>query len=191
MSSQLKSRSACQKLIELDARIANPKVEATEALVEYHSQRELSARKDSVDTFSKINHLNVQLSKQSPLILAVDDDRDNLLLIDLVLSYFDYNLVMTANTQTAISMVKRDKPDLILLGVNSPGIREIRLFCQLKQDPQTCSIPIVALSAISNPDYLSYLLCLGCDYCLTKPYLLEDLQQLICGRDRLFSHASA
>ena len=150
------------------------------------------AREDKVDTFgSKINHLNIQLSKQSPLILAVDDDQDNLLLIDLVLSYFDYDLVMTASTQTALSMVKRDKPDLILLGINSPGIREIKLFCQLKQNPQTCSIPIVAISAISNPDYLSYLLCLGCDYCLTKPYLLEDLQQLICDRDRLFSHASA
>lgn len=133
----------------------------------------------------KIKHLNIQLSRQSPLILAVDDDQDNLLLINLVLSCFDYDLVMTANTQTALSMVERDKPDLILLGINSPGIREMELFRQLKQDSQTCSIPVVALSAVSNSDYLSYLLCLGCDFCLTKPYLLEDLQHLIRERYQL------
>jgi CheY-like chemotaxis protein len=128
---------------------------------------------------NKIEGLNSQLSDGSPLILAIDNDRDNLLLINLVLSYLDYSLVMTANTQTALSMVGRERPDLILLGINSPGIAEIEILRQLKQAASTRSIPVVALTAIFNPDYLSYLSYLGCDYCLTKPYLLEDLEKLI------------
>lgn len=135
--------------------------------------------------------LDIQLNDRTSLILAVDNDRDNLLLVNLVLSYFNYNLVMTANTQTALSMVKRDRPDLILLGINSPGIKEMELFDQLQQDSQTRSIPIVALTAISNPDYLSHLLNVGCDYCLTKPYLLENLQELIRDRYQLLSSCSA
>ncbi|MBE9047485.1 response regulator [Pleurocapsales cyanobacterium LEGE 10410] len=128
---------------------------------------------------NKIEGLNSQLSDGSPLILAIDNDRDNLLLINLVLSYLNYSLVMTANIQRALSMVKRDRPDLILLGINFPGIAEIEILRQLKQAASTRSIPIVALTAILNSDYLSYLSCLGCDYCLTKPYLLEDLEKLI------------
>lgn len=128
---------------------------------------------------NKIEGLNSQLSDGSPLILAIDNDRDNLLLINLVLSYLDYSLVMTVNTQTALSMVERERPDLILLGINSPGIAEIEILRQLKQAASTRSIPIIALTAILNPDYLSYLSCLGCDYCLTKPYLLKDLEKLI------------
>ncbi|MGF1542480.1 MAG: two-component system response regulator [Pleurocapsa sp.] len=132
----------------------------------------------------KIKHLNTQFNNQSLLILTVDDDQDNLFLSNLVLSYFEYHLVITANTKTAISMVKREPPDLILLGINFPGIEEMDFFCQLKQDLPTRSIPIIVLSAIANPDYLSHLLRLGCDYCLTKPYWLEDLQELIrdCGQ---------
>lgn len=134
------------------------------------------ASRSSIPT---IRNSDPQLTNPSPLILTVDDDRDNLLLVNLVLSYFEYYFIMSANTQTALSLVKTEQPDLILLGINSPGIKEIELLDKLKKDSQTRYIPIVALSAIANPDYLRDLLCLGCDYCLTKPYLLEDLQKLI------------
>ncbi|MGV2827455.1 response regulator [Myxosarcina sp. GI1(2024)] len=126
--------------------------------------------------------LDNQLNDETSLILAVDNDRDNLFLVNLILSYLGYDLVMSANTQTALSMVERDRPDLILLGINLPGTKEMELLCQLKQDLQTRSIPIFALTAISNPDYLNYLLDAGCDYCLVKPYLLKDLHKII--RDR-------
>lgn len=141
------------------------------------------------DSFAhQIKNLNSQYNHQSPLILTVDDNRDNLLLINLALSYFNYKLVITANTQTAMSMVKRDLPNLILLGINTPGTKEQELLRQLKQDHKTRSIPIVALTALVNPDYLSSLLDLGCDYCLSKPYLLEELQRVI--RDR-YAHSVA
>lgn len=129
--------------------------------------------------------LESQLNDETSLILAVDNDRDNLLFANLALSYLGYNLVMSANTQTALSMVERDRPDLILLGINFPGIREMELFRQLKQNSPTRSIPIVALTAISHPNYLSCLLSVGCDYCLTKPYLLEDLRQIVGDRYQL------
>lgn len=128
------------------------------------------------------HNLDVQLNDETPLILTVDNDRDNLLLVNLILSYLNYNLVISANTQTALSILERERPDLILLGINFPGIREMELFRRLKQNSQTRTIPIVALTAISNPEYQSCLLCVGYDYCLTKPYLLEDLHKLI--RDR-------
>ena len=80
--------------------------------------------------------LGMELNNETSLILAVDNDPDNLLLINLVLSSFHYNVVMTANTQNALSMAKSYQPDLILLGINFPGVKESELCYQLKQEKQ-------------------------------------------------------
>lgn len=129
--------------------------------------------------------LGIELNNKTSLILSVDNDRDNLLLTSLVLSSFYYIVVMTAKTQTALSMAKSYQPDLILLGINFPGVKESEICYQLKQEKQTCHIPILALTALTETDYLDYFLCLGCDYCLSKPYLLEDLHKIIQERYQL------
>ncbi len=116
---------------------------------------------------------------EQPLVLAVDDNEDNLQLIAQLLELTDCS-VMTATTgETTILKAKTHQPDLILLDMMLPDLSGIEVTLRLKQDPQTMTIPIVAVTAMAREeDQLRFILS-GCADCVTKPYNIEDLEAII------------
>lgn len=116
---------------------------------------------------------------RQPLILAVDDDEDNLLLITQVLSLGDYSFITATNGWMALSMAEERLPDLILLDVMLPDLDGAEIVCRLRQNPQTMSIPIVAVTAMARKEDRDRLLAVGCNDYISKPYMIDDIEELI------------
>jgi len=115
-------------------------------------------------------------------VLVVDDDPDIVDVISLCLK--DNNLLpeKAYNGNEALDFVKRKHIDLILLDINMPGMNGFEVIKHLKEDKNTCDIPIVVLTGtyISEDDK-KHGLTLGVAKYLTKPFSADDLVKEIKG----------
>lgn len=118
-------------------------------------------------------------SLKQPLVLAVEDDDDNLLLIGYVLEAFGYRFMGQTDSQTALTLVKEHQPDLILLDILLPNVDGIKFVQQLKQDSMTCEIPVIAVTALARSEDRENILLSGFTDYISKPYMLDDLEALI------------
>ena len=124
-----------------------------------------------------------------PLVLAVDDDEDNLELLSQLLDLISCSFITAANGDTAIVMAQKHQPDLILLDMMLPDKSGIDVTYRLKQDPQTMAIPIIAVTAMAREKDRDSFLLAGCTDYVAKPYILEHLEVII--RRHLFASSSS
>lgn len=114
-----------------------------------------------------------------PIVLAVDDNEDNLLLIMQVLSDFNCSCITSKDGQTAVVMAQNYQPDLILLDMMLPDINGLEVVQYIKQNPQTKTIPIVAVTAMARTEDKERMLLAGCSDYIKKPYIIDDLEATI------------
>ncbi|SRR5579883_43173 len=112
-------------------------------------------------------------------ILAVDDDEDNLLLLLQALERFDRSLLAASDGATALMLAKTFQPTLILLDIVLPDISGFDVLRHLKQNSKTAAIPVIAVTALAKAEDRQQLIQSGCHDCISKPYLLEDLEQAV------------
>ncbi|MEZ0210459.1 MAG: two-component system response regulator, partial [Methylophilus sp.] len=86
---------------------------------------------------------------QQPRILIVDDEPLNLKVLKQVLQD-DYRLSFAKNGMDALELVKKEKPRLILLDVMMPGMTGFEVCKQLKDDPDTQTIPVIFVTALAD-----------------------------------------
>jgi len=114
-----------------------------------------------------------------PLVLSVDDNRDNLDLLNQILAMLKCSFVSARDGQTALITAQQSQPDLILLDLMLPDMSGLEVIKKLKQDGQTMSIPIIAVSAMARvQDRDSALMC-GCIDYIKKPYIIQELELII------------
>lgn len=113
-------------------------------------------------------------------ILIVEDDPDQLALADLRVSMAGY-AVQIANSQAALlrSMAEKGKPDLLLLDVTLPDGNGFEILRRLRRLPSFASLPIVMLTAKSDPADIIEGLRLGADGYVTKPYSKNILANVV------------
>ncbi len=108
-------------------------------------------------------------------VLIVDDIPDNIRFLSNFLLEQGYHVRKAINGQMALKVVAALAPDLILLDVNMPDMQGYEVCRQLKQNPATCSIPIIFLSAGNESiDKVKAFESGGVDY-ITKPFQLEEV----------------
>lgn len=109
------------------------------------------------------------------LIMLVDDTPENLSLLRQILAAANHETSALPDGELAIAACRKRKPDLILLDVNMPGLDGFEVCRRLKSDPSLADIPILFLSALSNPeDKLAAFEAGGVDY-ITKPFQAEEV----------------
>ncbi|MBD2005083.1 MULTISPECIES: response regulator [Cyanophyceae] len=116
---------------------------------------------------------------KQPMILVVEDNEDNLLLLSEVLLAIDCSFITTTNGNAAILLAQTYQPKLILLDILLPDMNGEEVVYNLKQNPQTMAIPIVAVTALARPGDRENLLFAGCSDYISKPYLIDDLETII------------
>ena len=114
-----------------------------------------------------------------PLILAVDDDEDNLVLLTEVLEAMKCSVIAATQGQTALKLAQNCQPDLILLDVMLPDVNGLEVVHHLRQNPQTMTIPVIAVTAMARAEDQERVLLAGCDNYISKPYMLDDLEVLV------------
>lgn len=124
--------------------------------------------------------MNLHTSSSRPIVLAVDDSVDNLVLLEYQLTSMTECAVVTAETgEAAVHLAQHSQPSLILLDILLPDINGIEVIQRLRQSPSTAGIPIVALTALARTEDRDRILDSGCDDYLAKPYDLDDLQAVV------------
>lgn len=132
-----------------------------------------------MDDLATFDHTNFLTHRTKPLILAVDDDEDSLLLVACAIDLFDCSAVVARDGPSALKLALSERPDLILLDILLPHLSGFDLIEQLKSNPLTTTIPIVALTALASTQDRDRLLRAGCDDYLSKPYMLDDLETVV------------
>ena len=108
-------------------------------------------------------------------VLAVDDIPLNLLLVQKMLSRFNFRLRTASGGQQALDAVAAEKPDLILLDLMMPGIDGFEVIRRLRSSEDTADIRIVILSALNSQDDIVKGFNTGADDFITKPIIMEKL----------------
>lgn len=120
-----------------------------------------------------------QQNPAPPLILAVEDNEDNLLLMSYTLESLGYRYICQQDSSATILVAEEHQPDLILLDILLPGFSGIDIVRCLKQQPLTKDIPVLAVTALASDEDRERILMAGFDGHLSKPYMLEDLEATI------------
>ena len=108
-------------------------------------------------------------------VLAVDDIPVNLLLVQKMLSCFNFRIRTASGGQQALYAVAAEKPDLILLDLMMPGIDGFEVIRRLRADPATADIRIVILSALNSNEDVVKGFNLGANDFIMKPIIMEKL----------------
>ena len=103
-------------------------------------------------------------------ILVVEDDENIQQLVGYNLAKAGFHVLYADNGEQALNVIKREKPELIVLDLMLPGINGFDICKMVRKDPKTKSLPIVMLTAKSEEDDMTAGLDLGADDYITKPF---------------------
>lgn len=115
------------------------------------------------------------------VILVVEDNVANQLLVDAMLLGRGYDVRFASSASDAVASIQLVPPDLILMDISLPGQDGLSLTRQLKADPATASIRIVALTAHAMLGDRKLSLDAGCIGHITKPFDTKALREQISG----------
>ena len=108
-------------------------------------------------------------------ILVIDDTVASLRLISRMLEEAGYSVSLAESGEQALSMVAEKPPELILLDVRMPGLDGFEVFKRLKAKAGTVEIPVIFLTASTDPEDSLAGLKLGAVDFISKPYDREAL----------------
>ncbi len=120
-------------------------------------------------------------------ILLVDDHPRNLLALEAILLPYGYGLLRATDGATALAMVKRDRPDLILLDLMMPGMDGVEVLTRLRASEEGRHVPVVLVTASIEREHRLRGLEAGADEFLEKPIdvpiLLARVRTLLALKD--------
>ncbi|RCJ38928.1 hypothetical protein A6769_07765 [Nostoc punctiforme NIES-2108] len=111
----------------------------------------------------------------TPLILLAEDNQPNIDTISAYLESRGYHLILANNGQQAIDLVRVQRPDLIVMDIQMPGMDGLEAICHIRNDQQFAHIPIIALTALAMPGDRETCFAAGANEYLTKPVKLKHL----------------
>jgi formate hydrogenlyase transcriptional activator len=114
-------------------------------------------------------------TNSSHTILIVDDMPTNLSVLYETLTRYHYKVLVARDGKSAIEQAQLARPDLILLDVMMPGMDGFETCRQLKQRESTKAIPVLFMTALSEPiDVINGFNMGAVDY-ITKPFQLKEV----------------
>jgi CheY-like chemotaxis protein len=117
---------------------------------------------------------------RSPSILIVEDEPTNQAILQTVVEDFiGARAILAADGREGLAAVAREAPDLIILDLMMPVLDGFAVAQQLKGDPATAGIPIIALTAMARQQDEEAALSAGCDAFVAKPFDLDAVEAAI------------
>jgi len=87
-------------------------------------------------------------------VLNVEDDADTRTFVSTVLEENGYLPIMAMDGEEGMKKVKKERPDLIILDILMPRESGIKMYHELKLDPNLKDIPVAMLSGVSKRTFL-------------------------------------
>lgn len=112
-------------------------------------------------------------------ILVVEDNDLNMKLVQALLRRDSYRVLASGNAEKGLDLARSEKPDLILMDLQLPGMDGLSAIRILKKDPLLKQTPIAALTAYAMAEDLEKAREAGCDCYITKPFDIQSFAETI------------
>jgi two-component system cell cycle response regulator DivK len=114
-------------------------------------------------------------------ILVIEDHEENRQILRDLLAHAGYEMLEAHTGEDGVTTAARERPDLILMDIQLPGIDGYEVTRRIKTDPALRAIPVIAVTsyALSGDDQKA--LAAGCDAYVTKPFSPRALLAKIRG----------
>jgi two-component system cell cycle response regulator DivK len=112
-------------------------------------------------------------------ILVVEDQHDNRQILRDLLLPAGYDLVEAWDGEAGVTKAKSERPDLILMDIQLPGIDGYEATRRIKADPALSRTPIIAVTSYALSGDEEKTRAAGCDGYIAKPYSPRQLLKKI------------
>jgi len=118
---------------------------------------------------SQTQNLAVAMAGEA-LVMMVDDEE---VVIDLIQAYLDSagykRFISTTDPRKALELMLRERPQVVLLDINMPGMSGLQIMQAMRADPSLQHIPVIVLTGVNDPETKLRALELGASDFLGKP----------------------
>jgi len=113
-------------------------------------------------------------------VLYIEDNMQNLRLVQqLFKKHTDYIVFHATTATTGLEMAANLKPDVIILDIRLPDKDGFDTFADLKANPETAGIPVIALSAEAMPDMVQRGMDMGFEAYVIKPFKVGEFLDIV------------
>jgi CheY-like chemotaxis protein len=116
---------------------------------------------------------------QNCTILVVDDEREVVDLVRMVLEMDGHTVLAAEDGEQALARTAAVLPDLILLDVRMPRMSGLMVLKHLHEDPLTTDIPVIMLSVVTTHPEVQMALQRGAVAYLSKPFEIREMSRLV------------
>jgi len=113
------------------------------------------------------------------LILIVEDNDKNRKLMRDVLTFKGYRLAEAETGEDGVRLARELHPDLVLMDIQLPGISGITAFQQIRDDPATATIPVIADTASAMTQDRQTIMAAGFDGYQSKPLDVKKFMEAV------------
>jgi CheY-like chemotaxis protein len=122
-----------------------------------------------VRTNSKIQSLKPKIDMAGKKILLVEDNEVNRRLAGFLLRSQGYEVREATTAQEALEILKVERPDLIIMDIQLPGMDGLEATKKIKEQPEIADIPVLAVTSYAMKGDREKALAAGCVGYITKP----------------------
>ena len=115
----------------------------------------------------------------SELILIVEDNEKNRKLMRDVLQFKGYRLAEAETGEDGVRLAHELHPDLILMDIQLPGMNGITAFRQIRDDPATATIPVIAVTASAMTHDRKTIMAAGFEGYQSKPISVKAFVEAV------------
>jgi DNA-binding response OmpR family regulator/HPt (histidine-containing phosphotransfer) domain-containing protein len=151
-------------------------------LVRVGARRLLPATLEADAVVAELAELDAGRRARSATVLAVDDDPIMLALLEASLRRGGFELATCVDPLAFWAALETARPDLVVLDVQMPGADGPELCRAMRADPRWRSVPVLFLTATTEPAVIADLFAAGGDDYLPKPVDPAELTARVTGR---------
>ena len=115
-------------------------------------------------------------------VLVIDDNDELRDAVAGVLNLSGFNVIDARDAETAIDLVKHQRPDLIICDVRMPGMDGYSLLGEIRNHSETASIPVILMTGSASKEDYRRGMVNGADDYLFKPFTPEELVEAVLSR---------
>jgi two-component system cell cycle response regulator DivK len=115
-------------------------------------------------------------------VLIVEDNATNMALAIFLLQSVGHKVLSATDAETGLRIARAERPNLILMDIQLPGMDGLEATAELKRDDATGAIPVIALTALAMKGDEERIRAAGCDGYIAKPMRYREFLTAIAAR---------
>ena len=109
---------------------------------------------------------------EHPCIMVVDDEQAIRVLLERMLKPEGYEVILAADGSSALTMLEKHRPDLVILDINMPGLNGFQVLERIRQ---RSDVPVIMLTGKGEVTTIGSALSIGADDYVKKPFSTREL----------------